>query len=116
MSANSKPLICWQVRLTATRGVCRKPEEEEGSTGAWFVHSAIRQQPEELPFSTTSTQGGGAHRGAAAAAAATGGAVPQGGRLGHGEGGQAPGLAVAAVALQLSSPLLAWGQDGFAIG
>lgn len=59
MSANSKPLICWQVRLTATHGVCRKPEEEEGSTGAWFVHSAIRQQPEELPFSTTSTQGGG---------------------------------------------------------
>lgn len=58
----------------------------------------------------------GAHRGAAAAAAATGGAVAQGGRLGHGEGGQAPGLAVAAVALQLSGPLLAWGQDGLAIG
>ena len=49
----------WQVSLTATRGVCRKPEEEEGSAGAWPAHSAIRQQTEGLPFSTTSTQGGG---------------------------------------------------------
>ena len=61
---------------------------------------------------------GGAHRGAAAASAAaggTGGGAPRGGCLGHGEGGQAPGLSVGAVAPRLSGPLLAWGQDGLAI-
>lgn len=58
----------------------------------------------------------GAHRGAAAAAGGTGAGVPWGGRLWHGEGGQAPGLALGNVAPQILSPLLVGGQDGFAIG
>lgn len=49
----------WQASLTATFGVCRKPEEEERSTGAWPVHSAIRPRPEERTLSMTSTQGRG---------------------------------------------------------
>lgn len=54
------------------------------------------------------------HRGAAAAGGA-GAGVPWGGRLGHGEGGQA-GLALGNVAPQLLSPRLVGGQYGVAIG
>lgn len=58
--------------------------------------------------------GAGAHRGAAAAGGA-GAGVPRGGRLGHGEGGQAS-LALGNVAPQLLSPRLVGGQYGLAIG